>query len=158
MVHLGCHAWSGPTPSSSYLRLANGAVLTVEQSLRRAEDGPTDSVGGLVVLAACQSSLTEAAHDEGLTLVSAFIAAGATGVTGALWVIPDLSSSVLMCLYHREMRKLGKRPVDALRAVQLWALGERHTVPVDFPPPLARYIDHMDFRSVAVWAAFTHHG
>jgi CHAT domain-containing protein len=158
MVHFGCHAVSGRTPSTSYLRLAGGARLTVAQIMAVAAHRPPESVGGLVVLAACQSGLTQTAHDEGLTLVNAFIAAGATGVTGALWAIPDLASSVLMCVYHSELRKPGTRPADALRATQLWAIGGGRTVPADFPARLVPFLDRIDFGRAATWAAFTHHG
>lgn len=155
MVHFACHAVSGPTPSTSYLKLADGAWLTVARIMALSAERPA---GGLVVLAACQTSLTQAAHDEGLTLANAFIAAGATGVTGALWAIPDLASSVLMCRYHHELSQPGARPVDALRATQLWALDDERTVPADFPAALRPCLHRMDFRRPAIWAAFTHHG
>lgn len=157
MVHFGCHAESGPTPSASFLRLAGGARLSVSRILDRARDLAPGQVGGLIVLAACQSSLTEAAHDEGLTLASAFVAAGATGVTGALWAIPDLAAGVLMCLYHREITEFGRRPADALRAVQLWALDERRIAPADLPDELVSGVDET-FRAPELWAGFTHCG
>jgi tetratricopeptide (TPR) repeat protein len=155
MVHFGCHAVSGATPSTSYLLLAGDTRLTVATIMAHRS---ADTTGGLVVLAACQSSLTQTAHDEGLTLANAFVAAGATGVTGALWAIPDRASSVLMCLYHHELSRSGTRPVDALRTVQLWALGDDRTVPDDFPAELLPYLADVDFRQPALWAAFTHRG
>ncbi|HEX3782166.1 MAG TPA: CHAT domain-containing protein [Pseudonocardiaceae bacterium] len=155
MAHFGCHAVSGPTPSTSYLRLAGHVELTVATIMEQRHSG---TAGGLVVLAACQSGLTQTAHDEGLTLANAFVAAGATGVTGALWAVPDDASSVLMCLYHHELGRPGRRPVDALRAVQLWALGSDRAVPEDFPTELLRYVSDVDFRQPAIWAAFTHTG
>jgi CHAT domain-containing protein len=155
MVHFGCHAVSGTTPSTSYLRLAGDAKLTVATIMAQRRPGAT---GGLVVLAACQSGLTQTAHDEGLTLANAFVAAGATGVTGALWAVSDDASSVLMCLYHHELSRPGTRPVDALRAVQLWALGDDRVVPADFPDELLPFVSDVDFRRPEIWAAFTHTG
>jgi CHAT domain-containing protein len=155
MAHFGCHAVSGTTPSTSYLGLAGDARLTVATIM--AQRRP-EAAGGLVVLAACQSGLTQTAHDEGLTLANAFVAAGATGVTGALWAVPDDASSVLMCLYHHELSHPGTRPVDALRAVQLWALGDDRAIPADLPAELRSIVSDADFRRPAIWAAFIHTG
>lgn len=158
MVHFGCHAVSGPTPATSYLRLAGDTRLTVDRIMRAAADRPATPSGGLVVLAACQSGLTQAAHDEGLTLANAFVTAGATGVTAALWAIPDRASSVLMCLYHNELGRPGARPAEALRRVALWALEDGRSLPADFPAELLSCVDSVDFRDAAVWGAFTQHG
>lgn len=160
VLQLGCHAESGPSPSTSFLRL-RGADLTVTRILRRAQDlaaGPGAPVGGLVVLAACQSNVTQAAHDEGLTLCSAFVAAGATGVTATLWSVDDGLSSVLLCCYHDAVARRGLRPMDALRAAQLWALRPDRAALADLPRGLKGIAATDQIGAEAVWAAYSHVG
>jgi CHAT domain-containing protein len=53
--------------------------LTLSEVLGQARARRTRD-GGLVILGACSSDLAIADHDEALTLASAFMAAGATGV------------------------------------------------------------------------------
>lgn len=160
VLQLGCHAESGPSPSTSFLRL-RGADLTVTRILRQAQDltrVPGTPVGGLVVLAACQSNVTQAAHDEGLTLCSAFVAAGATGVTATLWSVDDSPSSVLLCCYHDGVARRGMRPMDALRAAQLWALRPDRVPLEDLPRGLAGIAATDQIGAEAVWAAYSHVG
>lgn len=159
VLHLGCHARSGATLSQTYLdQLLDGSVLAVDRILDRARNRPRGAVGGLVVLAACQSDLTEAAHDEALTLASTFVAAGATGVVGTKWVVYDIQTSVLMCVFHAELTRMHKRPRDALRAVQLWALDPERSDPGGLPSYLAHKLRSLDLSHPVFWAGFTHQG
>jgi tetratricopeptide (TPR) repeat protein len=166
LLHLGCHAISGATPSTSLLKLARDnetgdETLTMERILRwaqRAAAGGHRRDGGLVVLAACQSNLTQAAHDEGLTLCSAFIAAGATGVTATLWAVGDQFASVLLCRYHEAIAVGGARPMDALREAQLWALTKDRDQPAALGAELAPYAASPELCDEVAWAAYSHCG
>lgn len=166
LLHLGCHAISGATPSTSLLKLARDTetgdeTLTMERILRWAQQaaaGGHHGDGGLVVLAACQSNLTQAAHDEGLTLCSAFIAAGATGVTATLWAVGDQFASVLLCRYHEAIAVSGARPMDALRETQLWALNKDRDKPEALGVELAPYATSPELCDEVAWAAYSHCG
>ncbi|WP_326953441.1 CHAT domain-containing protein [Amycolatopsis sp. NBC_01286] len=155
MLHLSCHARSGAVPSESALLLAGG-TLTVERILR--PGGRRTLPGGLVVLAACQSDLTSAAHDEVLTLGASFISAGATGVVGSRWSVDDVHSSLMMCVLHRELVEFGRAPAEALRAAQLWALDPDRQAPPGLPDGLARRAASDELSRPHAWAAFGYLG
>lgn len=157
MVHFGCHAEGGRTPSTSLLKLADRQTLTVDRLLRRAQRGG-DATGATIVLAACQSDLSEDSHDEALTLVNAFVAAGATSVIGTRWAVHDLASSALMCVFHERLREPGARPLDALRAAQLWALDPDRRPPDGMADEVVRHLAKIDLRAPELWAGFVHCG
>ncbi|MBB5959575.1 hypothetical protein FHS29_006196 [Saccharothrix tamanrassetensis] len=157
VAHVGCHARSGATPEQSFLRLADGEALSVDRVLRRARARPSAALGGLVVLAACRSDVTEVVHDEALTLANAFVEAGATGVVGTRWEVDDLATSLITCVLHAELRR-GTRPRDALRAAQLWALDPWRSPIEGMPPYQAGRVRAVDLTRPEYWAAFTHHG
>ncbi|GIF73918.1 CHAT domain-containing protein [Asanoa siamensis] len=154
LLHLACHAYAGGSPDESFLRLAGGARLPVERVLRRAERRSPDSPGGLVVLSACVTGIAHSAYDEALSLATAFLAAGAAGVVGSLWAVPDDTTPHLMHVFHHFLAK-GATPAAALRAAQLWMLDPHRPyvpgmpLPPDEPTRLA---------DPAGWAAFIHHG
>ena len=107
------------------------------------------------MLSACASDLTTSAHDEALTLATAFLAAGAVSVVGSRWPVQDRSTACLMVMFHR-YRAGGLGDRAALRAAQLWMLDPQRPVPPELewlcparPGALA---------DPAAWAAFTHHG
>jgi CHAT domain-containing protein len=72
-----------------------------------------------VVLSACSTSVTGSAHDEAVSLASAFLAGGATSVFGTLWKVPDINTSVIMFMLHHHLSVDGYDPIDALRRAQL---------------------------------------
>jgi hypothetical protein len=149
LLHLSCHAVTGRTPAESYVELTER--LTVTQVLRHTRGRP--KTGGLVVLAACASDLADREHDEALTLATAFLAAGATGVVGTRWAVDDLRAAVLMCLFHRYLAELP--PAEALRAAQLWALDPDRELPADIAALLGTTCPEIP---LTTWAAFSHQG
>ncbi|MFD9733406.1 CHAT domain-containing protein [Umezawaea sp. NPDC059074] len=156
LLHLGCHAQSGVTLARSFLQLTS--TLSIDRVLVQARGRPVDAPGGLVVLAACQSDLSGADHDEALTLASAFVAAGASGVVGTKWEVHDIGASILICVFYTELLGSNPRPRDALRAAQLWALDPDRAVPEGMSPYLARQAKRLDLAHPSFWAAFTHQG
>jgi hypothetical protein len=158
VLHLGCHArLAADAPGQSYLELADGQ-LAIEAILRQASQRPATAAGGLVCLAACSSAHGGSAHDEALSLSTAFLAAGATSVIGARWEVPSGVTSVLMFMFHYFLAIDGQEPRDALRSAQLWLLDPERAVPAQLPGELARFLPGPASLSVADWAAFSHHG
>jgi hypothetical protein len=154
LLHLACHAWTGPTPAESYLRLAEGARLTVAEILRHTRGRAKDAPGGLVLLSACGSDLADRDHDEALTVSSALLAGGAAAVVGTRWQVGDLPSSLLMCLFHQYVVVDGMSPAEALRAAQLWALDPDSVL----PPDIASVFGTVAEIPLTTWAAFSHQG
>lgn len=73
----------------------------------------------LVTLSACRSAGARAYAGEGLVGFSwAFLHAGAHNVVAGLWDVSDRSTAEFMGKFYAQM-KLGKEPVDALRATKL---------------------------------------
>ncbi|MET8699583.1 CHAT domain-containing protein [Kitasatospora sp. NPDC004723] len=164
VLHLACHAVpSGESPLDAYLGLAPGpragersGRLPVGDILRQAQGRPPDSPGGLVVLDACVSDHTGGDVDEALTLSSAFLAAGATGVVGSRWEVVDEMVCVLMYVFHGRLAA-GDPPAEALRRTQLWALDPDRRLPPDAPPELVS-LACRDPDALDVWAAFAYQG
>lgn len=147
LLHLACHAVTGAKPAESYVELTDR--LTVTRVLR------SRLSGGLVVLAACASDLTDREHDEALTLATAFLAAGAGSVVGTRWAVDDQRAAVLMCLFHRYLTVDGMSPAQALRAAQLWALDRDRELPADIAAVVGSTRPEIP---LTAWAAFSHQG
>ncbi|MFI0466589.1 CHAT domain-containing protein [Saccharopolyspora sp. 5N102] len=156
LLHLSCHADQAEIPVESALRLGAGRALPVRDILRQhRESGPH---AALVVLAACASDLTIRAHDEVLTLATAFLAAGASGVVGTKWEIDDLATAMFMIVFHHHLNTSHPDPAEALRAAQLWMLDpDRRPIP-GAPAELTEHFAEIDPTPPMRWAAFTYHG
>ncbi|MEU7003151.1 CHAT domain-containing protein [Nonomuraea sp. NPDC046570] len=88
LLHFGGHASSDGSSAASHLLVA-GERLSVARILAQSRARPADRPGGVVVLSSCTSDLTRDDHDEALTLATAFLAAGATGVIGSRWMLDE---------------------------------------------------------------------
>ncbi|MER7013552.1 CHAT domain-containing protein [Saccharopolyspora sp. NPDC000359] len=154
LLHLGCHAEPAELPVESALRLGGGRSLPVRDVLRY-RSGPR---GALVVLAACASDLTARQHDEVLTLATAFLAAGASGVVGTKWAIDDLVTAMFMIAFHHHLNNGSPEPAEALRAAQLWMLDPDRTPIPAVPPELSSHFAGTTPATPSHWAAFTYHG
>jgi CHAT domain-containing protein len=74
----------------------------------------------VTVLNGCDSGLLQPEMtDEYLNLPAGFLYAGARCVISTLWPVDDLSSSLLMERFYKEMQN-GKAPAAALREAQRW--------------------------------------
>ncbi|MGH3374685.1 MAG: CHAT domain-containing protein [Actinoallomurus sp.] len=158
LVHLGCHAESAPRPVDSHLLLDGSETLGMSEILRQARARPAGTPGGLIVLAACGSDLSNRDHDEALTLASAFLAAGAAGVVGARWSVDDLPTALFMTLFHHYLNAAHDDPAIALRATQLWMLDPGRSVPADLASGLAEEMSTVNPAEPEFWAAFTYQG
>jgi tetratricopeptide (TPR) repeat protein len=112
-LHFACHGRANPhDPLESALRLAD-ARLTLRDVIA------TRTNARLVILSACETAMTGIAlPDEVVGLPVGFLQAGATGVLGSLWAVPDKSTARLMSYFYELWRDGGRPPADALREAQ----------------------------------------
>lgn len=170
VLHFGCHGRVRLPVLGSSLRLGSnlegGEVsVSVSDILRRTRAGqrPSD-VGGLAVLASCVTDVTEADHDEALTLATAFIAAGSAGVVAARWSVPEAGTALFMAAFHRFLNEMDGDPAGALREAQLWMLNPDREVPASWPDLLRDEVgldgrpDGPNLTSAEAWAGFTYQG
>ncbi len=163
LLHCGCHATVAGSLSASYLLLADKQQLTIAQIVAQAQrriPGGRDSraPGFLAVLGACMSDLADVDHDEALTLASALLAAGASGVVGARWPTDDLATALLMVMFHHFLNSGRTRPADALRAAQIWMLDPGRRGLEDLSLVLADATTDSGLGEIQAWAAFTYQG
>ncbi|WP_190818048.1 CHAT domain-containing protein [Saccharopolyspora pogona] len=158
LLHLACHATPAELPTESALLLGSEEVLPVQDILRQARDRPRDVAGALVVLAACASDLTNREHDEVLTLSTAFLAAGASGVVGTRWEVEDIPTAMFMIVFHHYLNSGYADPASALRAAQQWMLDPRRRPLSGIPEELAAFFADTDPTGLAHWAGFTYQG
>jgi hypothetical protein len=63
----------------------------------------------------------------------------------------------MMFMLHHHLHQ-GRRPMDALRAAQLWMLDPSRAVPPEMPAALAAEASRPELAHISAWAAFTHQG
>jgi CHAT domain-containing protein len=158
VLHFACHGSANPAePLASALDLARDRKLTLRdvmgQRLPRAR---------LAILSACESAVPGAAlPDEVIGLPTGFIEAGAAVVIGSLWVVPDLSTMVLMaCCYELWQRKR-LEPAEALRQAQQWLRDSTKDEKARWFPDTAVDLERMPARMLQApdhWAAFAYVG
>lgn len=118
-VHLACHGiYDVMNPMESGLILENEKKVT----LRELNYIHGKSQIHLIILSACQTSLTEfrVLPNEAIGLPSAFIQLGASSVVGSMWPVDDKSTALLMKkFYYYHLQE--KMPVSrSLCLAQLW--------------------------------------
>jgi CHAT domain-containing protein len=73
-----------------------------------------------VLLSACQTAVSGfSLPDEIVGLPTSLLQAGAAGVIGSLWSVPDSAAAVLMADVHERLRA-GAEPAGALVGAQRW--------------------------------------
>jgi hypothetical protein len=169
VLHFGCHGSVSVPVLGASLRLGAGPAggelaVSVRDILRQARTAPpsaTGASGGLVILAACLTDVTETDYDEALTLATAFLAAGSSGVVAARWAVPDLETMLFMAIFHHLLNAGNAGPAHALRDAQLWMLDPARQVPAAWPQPLrqrAARAGRSRLPRAEAWAAFTYQG
>lgn len=169
LLHFGCHGQAELPVLRSRLDLGGGRVLLVGDILRRARQRRsvpgTGEGGGLVVLASCLSDVTNADYDEALTLATAFLSAGASGVVAARWRVADNATALFMAAFHHYLNAGGLSPPQALRAAQRWMLDPGREAPPGLPKALRDEVElanddpgELDLASPAAWAGFAYQG
>ena len=153
-------AFAGRKPAGSPQRRRRHIL----RQARQARSAPGEVAGGLVVLASCFSGVTETDYDEALTLTTAFLSAGATGVVGAGWMIGEAETAVFMTLFHHFLNGSYPSPARALRETQLWMLDSAREVPGGLPDAIAeeaamaRESGVNPYASPEAWAGFSYQG
>jgi hypothetical protein len=171
LLHFGCHGGVTVPVLDARLRLGTGPggteiAVSVRDILRRARTVRPGAAGagGLAVLAACLTDVTEADYDESLTLAAAFLAAGSSGVVAARWSVPDDTTMLFMAVFHRLLNDGGHDPAAALRGAQLWMLDPGREIPDAWPERLRKRAARTALRASGnlaapqAWAAFTYQG
>jgi hypothetical protein len=158
LLHCGCHADVASPLTESRLVLGEGQSLRIADILAQAQRRDPASPGFLAVLSACMTDLQDTDHDEALTLASALLAAGASGVVGARWPVPDHTTAPLMLMFHHFLNNGHPHPADALREAQLWMLAGRPLL--DHLPEAPAGVTRRRWllRRPYCWAAFTYQG
>jgi CHAT domain len=168
VLHFGCHGSVRVPVLESSLDLGIGGELAVRDILRSSSAGPPGERpaegGGLVVLAACLSDVTEADYDEALTLATTFLAGGASGVVAARWAVRESTTAIFMAMFHHYLNGSCPSPGAALRRAQLWMLDEARSIPDSMPQALREEAELPAARggprltTPAAWAAFSYQG
>ena len=174
LLHFGCHgSVQVPVLGSSITLGQDGqgrqVKVEVRDILRQARSGQAGGLaradaGGLVVLAACLTDVTESDFDEALTLAAAFLAARATGVVAARWQVADAVTALFMNVFHQLLNGRHPQPARALREAQRWMLDPDRQVPRGWPRVLREEADMAgrpggpDLTSPEAWAGFTYQG
>ena len=173
LLHFGCHGSVTVPVLGASLRLGTGpqggeiavSVRDILRHARTASPGAGDASGGLVVLAACLTDVTESDYDEALTLATTFLAAGNSGVVAARWAVPDTTTTVFMAAFHHFLNAGNADPARALRDAQLWMLDPGREIPAAWPERLkqraalvAAFPARSSLAAVSSWAAFAYQG
>jgi tetratricopeptide (TPR) repeat protein len=75
----------------------------------------------LVVLSACSTGMADSKlPDEVVSLPSALLQAGVSGIIASLWSIPDDSTAILMKKFYDYWRQDQLLPAEAFRRAQIW--------------------------------------
>ncbi|MGD0602834.1 MAG: CHAT domain-containing protein [Streptosporangiaceae bacterium] len=169
LLHFGCHGRAQVPALGSRLNLGDEGDLAVRDILRQARKWragvpgiagipASAESGGLVVLASCLSDVTEADFDEALTVATAFLSAGATGVVAARWSVADARTALFVTVFHHYLNGGQPDPARALRAAQLWMLDPGRVVPDGLPPVLGDEASDPGLTHPEAWAAFAYQG
>jgi CHAT domain-containing protein len=102
--------------------------------------------------------VTEADYDEALTLATAFLSAGASGVVGARWSVTEFETALFMVAFHIFLGHHPPDPARALRCAQLWMLDPDRAALPGLPGVLGDEIRQPELADPAAWAAFTYRG
>ncbi|WP_432041018.1 CHAT domain-containing protein [Streptomyces chartreusis] len=118
-LHLGCHGTMRyDSVDGAFLTLADAEQLGITRIRRLAGDGLR-----LVVVAACVSGAINVIlqPEESHALTIGFMHAGAAGVLGALWPIPDLPTTLFITRFYEQLTEgPGIEPAAALARTQQW--------------------------------------
>ncbi len=126
-LHLACSGdFDRDGPLGSWLELGGEDRLTVADL---ASGAAAPARARLVVLASCQSALSDYLHlpDEYVGFPGALLGGGVPGVVGSLWFPDDLGTLLLMVRFYEHLLQGGPDggraplpPAEALRRAQLW--------------------------------------
>jgi CHAT domain-containing protein/tetratricopeptide (TPR) repeat protein len=181
-VHLACHGVYAPhDPAESCVECADGVI-----TLENLQQGATDLSGArLATLSACETALVDVflgSSEEFIGLPAGFLLAGVPCVIGSLWMVDDLSTTLLMQRFYTNHILSGMEIPSALGEAQQWlrslglkevaAYAEAYSEEADDHDLAAYYLalahhyqhrsaqnpQHQPFVHPYFWAAFTVNG
>jgi CHAT domain-containing protein len=118
VLHLACHGFAAPLhPEASALLLSADERLTLGDLIR------SQVTARVVFLSACETAISGfSLPDEVVALPTSFLQAGAAGVIGSLWRVPDSAAAVLMAEVHARLLAAADPgdPSAALGQAQRW--------------------------------------
>ncbi len=158
VLHFGCHGRARVPVLDSSLDLGDGGELAVKAILRQARARSRAEPGGLVVLAACLSDVTETDYDEALTLATAFLSAGSAGVVGARWAVHEDHAALFMVMLHHYLSGSPGDAAQALNRAQLWMLDPGREPLPGLPKVLLEEVSEPELADPAAWAAYAYRG
>jgi CHAT domain-containing protein len=118
-LHFACHGrFNLDHPLESALYLSGDSPLTLREILRNIFHEKTR----LVVLSACQTAISDmhTLPEEAIGFPTGFMQAGAPGVVGTLWSVPDFSTALLMINFYKRIAEEFQEPAAALQKAQKW--------------------------------------
>lgn len=115
VLHLACHGYAAPLrPEASAVVLSGDEKLTLSELTR------SQVSARWVLLSACETAISGfSLPDEVVALPTSFLQAGAAGIIGSLWRVPDSSAAILMAEVHARLGA-GTDPASALAQAQRW--------------------------------------
>lgn len=111
-----------------------------------------------MVLASCLTDVTEADYDEAVTLATAFLSAGASGVVAARWTVPEGATALFMAAFHHYLTEGGQHPAEALHSAQTWMLDPGREPLRPLPKILRDEIADPSLADPLAWASFVYQG
>ncbi|WP_256788127.1 CHAT domain-containing protein [Frankia sp. AvcI1] len=160
LLHLSIHgsasaAGAEGRPPEPALLTADG-WLPLTRILAQARSRPPDAPGGLIITDACLTDTTSLHFDESLTVATALLAAGATGVVATRWPVDHAPAAILTYRLHFHLHR-GHPVAQALRLAQLDLIAPADAVRQGLEPHLAALPDSL-LAHPARWACYVHHG
>ena len=124
IVHLATHGLVNsehPALSGLVFSLIDREGQNEDGFLRLSDIYNLELNADLVVLSACQTALGKEIKGEGLIgMTRGFMYAGSPRVMASLWKVDDEATAELMKKLYEGVLRNGQRPVEALRAAQMW--------------------------------------
>lgn len=112
-LHFACHGRAEPGRPLDSALLLSDARLTLRDIVT------VKTAARVVVLSACETAVIGTAlPDEVVGLPVGFLQAGAAGVIGSLWEVPDRTTATLMTRFYQFWRSQNEPPAQALRHAQ----------------------------------------
>jgi len=117
VIHLSCHGKANfDIPLNSGLLMADNELITLRDFLDLQLRGVR-----LAVLSACETGLSGISNpDEVASIATGLFRSGVAGVVSSLWLVPELSTMILMSRFYVLWREEKCAPSEALVLSQRW--------------------------------------
>ncbi|NJM70631.1 MAG: CHAT domain-containing protein [Scytonema sp. RU_4_4] len=126
IVHLATHGLFSSNPQKNFIITGDGKSITINELSTLLREAPKSLE--LLVLSACET----ATGDERavLGLAGTALRSGARSTLATLWPVGDASTAEVMGRFYQELKKPGKKKLDALRTSQLSLIESLKSKPI----------------------------